>query len=234
VLMDVSMPEIDGFEASRRIRAGEKAAGAPRLPIVAVTAHVVGAAADAWRTAEMDAVLYKPYSIRALAACLERFAPRTQSPPTLPEAPAPVEIPRARQFEAPLLNEGKLREQKLLIGTEPTQFLRRVLGLYLDHAPRSMIEMRQSLEGRDIPAIGRAAHALKSMSLNIGLDRVVMVAEDIERRAASGQAIGVEEVDALEKALRETLEIVRAMGQGGGASPEASSDEGQAIAATPA
>ena len=51
VFMDGSMPEMDGFEATRRIRAREAAEGMPRQVIVALTAHVVGAAADAWREA---------------------------------------------------------------------------------------------------------------------------------------------------------------------------------------
>ena len=67
VFMDGSMPELDGFEACRRIRSAERASGAARVPIVALTAHVAGIAADAWRNAGMDAIVYKPFTLAALA-----------------------------------------------------------------------------------------------------------------------------------------------------------------------
>jgi CheY-like chemotaxis protein len=66
VLMDCSMPEMDGFEATRRVRAMEAQPGAARLPIVALTAHVVGSGAEAWRDAGMDGVLHKPFTMRDL------------------------------------------------------------------------------------------------------------------------------------------------------------------------
>ncbi len=80
VLMDGSMPGLDGFDATRAIRAAEKLRGARRLPIVAMTAHVVGRAADAWREAGMDGVLHKPFTIAAMGECLARFLQSDQAP----------------------------------------------------------------------------------------------------------------------------------------------------------
>lgn len=212
VLMDASMPEVDGFEATRRIRQVEKATGGPRLPIIAVTAHVVGDAADAWRKAGMDGVLHKPYTIQSLGECLTAFAPAAAVavPAPAAEKPAPIAIvPELASFAAPLLNEEKLRELKLMSEDGPTPFLSRVLGLYLDHAPRSLIEMRKALEKQDVKALGRAAHALKSMSLNIGVDRVVSMVEDLERRAAApAPRIAGEDLDNLDAVMRETLRII--------------------------
>jgi len=214
VLMDVSMPEMDGFEATRRIRDAEKKSQRPRLPIIAVTAHVVGAAAEAWREAGMDGVLHKPYTIQSLAQCLATFAPPEQLTKTPPEIapPAKPEIVVARaQFASQLVNEEKLAELKLLTESGPTPFLLRVFGLYLDHAPKSVAEMRLALERSDFRAIGRAAHALKSMSLNIGVDRVVSIADDLERRAASpSPPIDASSIDTLEAALNETFSAIRA------------------------
>ena len=69
VLMDGSMPELDGFEATRRIRAREAETGAPRTPVIALTAHVVGSAAEAWKDADMDGILHKPFTLKSLAEC---------------------------------------------------------------------------------------------------------------------------------------------------------------------
>ena len=49
VLMDCSMPEMDGFAATRAIRAFEQEARPARTPVVALTAHVAGSAADSWQ-----------------------------------------------------------------------------------------------------------------------------------------------------------------------------------------
>jgi signal transduction histidine kinase/CheY-like chemotaxis protein len=84
ILMDGSMPEMDGYEASREIRRREAEAGRTPIPIVALTAHVVGAAADAWREAGMDAVLHKPFTLTALARMLGRFIPASERPAAQP------------------------------------------------------------------------------------------------------------------------------------------------------
>src|SRR5262249_20973415 len=59
VLMDGSMPDIDGFAAARAIREEEERDGRKRLPIVALTAHVIGKAATAGRDAGMDDIVHK-------------------------------------------------------------------------------------------------------------------------------------------------------------------------------
>jgi CheY-like chemotaxis protein len=73
VLMDGSMPELDGFDASRKIRASETMRGLSSTPVVALTAHVIGAGSDAWKDAGMDGVLHKPFTIAQIGAVLNRF-----------------------------------------------------------------------------------------------------------------------------------------------------------------
>ncbi|MGF1544037.1 MAG: response regulator [Parvularculaceae bacterium] len=72
VLMDVSMPEIDGYEAARRIRAFEAQAGRARTPIVCLTAHVLATDVDESVSAGMDDFLAKPVSQDKLDLVLER------------------------------------------------------------------------------------------------------------------------------------------------------------------
>lgn len=73
VLMDGSMPVMDGYEAARYIRQRETENAQKRTPIVALTAHVVGEAADFWREAGMDAVLPKPFTLASLGAVISQF-----------------------------------------------------------------------------------------------------------------------------------------------------------------
>jgi CheY-like chemotaxis protein len=74
--MDIHMPGLDGLEASRRIRAAEVAARAPRTPIIALTAHAASDDRQACMAAGMDGFLTKPFDRDRLAEVL-RTAVRT-------------------------------------------------------------------------------------------------------------------------------------------------------------
>ena len=80
VLMDCQMPEMDGFEATRRIREGEAvASGLQPVPIVALTANAMSGDRERCLAAGMDDYLSKPFQLDALNATLERWA-RSESP----------------------------------------------------------------------------------------------------------------------------------------------------------
>ena len=72
ILMDVSMPVMDGLEATRRIRAREEKAGAVRTPIIGLTAHAMDRDSAECRAAGMDDYLTKPVRKEALLAALAR------------------------------------------------------------------------------------------------------------------------------------------------------------------
>jgi len=71
VLMDIQMPVMDGFEATRRIRAWERASERPRAPILIVSANCLKEHVDAGREAGADAHLNKPISATILLTALE-------------------------------------------------------------------------------------------------------------------------------------------------------------------
>lgn len=73
VLMDWQMPEVDGLEATRQIRALERARGAPRTPIIAVTAHALDGDREVCIAAGMDDYIAKPYTMDTLLAALQRW-----------------------------------------------------------------------------------------------------------------------------------------------------------------
>ena len=77
VLLDCQMPEMDGFEASRRIRAHEAKHGLPRLPVVALTANVFPEDRDQCRAAGMDDFLAKPFDADQLRSVLAPFLAHT-------------------------------------------------------------------------------------------------------------------------------------------------------------
>ncbi len=178
VLMDGSMPVLDGFDATRLIREREAAAGTRRTPVVALTAHVVGAAADAWRSAGMDGVLHKPFTLAQLAACLTAHAyGATSSSEVEPDEDVAVAAPSG----PPTLDPAALRELKAMAGSD--EIVARITRLYRLQSVERLADLREAAASGDLDRLARAAHALKSMSLNIGAKRVATIAGTLEREA---------------------------------------------------
>ena len=75
ILMDVQMPELNGYEATRRIRAHERANGLPPTPIIAMTAYALSGDRERCLNAGMNDYVAKPYSAEELKSKLERFVP---------------------------------------------------------------------------------------------------------------------------------------------------------------
>jgi len=73
ILMDVQMPELDGLEATRRIRTAEMAADGRHIPIIAVTAHAMDAHQESCKEAGMDDYLAKPVTLKSLHEVLSRW-----------------------------------------------------------------------------------------------------------------------------------------------------------------
>ena len=77
VLMDCSMPEMDGYEATREIRRWEAETSREEMPIFALTAHVANSDTE-WRAAGMNDYLTKPFTITLLANAIEKFLPTSK------------------------------------------------------------------------------------------------------------------------------------------------------------
>ncbi|MEQ1672255.1 MAG: ATP-binding protein, partial [Hyphomicrobium sp.] len=180
VFMDGSMPGMDGFETTRRIRAYERHQGGAETPIVALTANVLGQAADAWRSAGMSDYLAKPFTLATLDACLDRWlrAVANANPSSAVSSAPTVDT------NQPLLDDSVL-DMIASIQAPGDNLVDRVVGMYIDHAPR-MLEALLACAAGEPEEIGKAAHALKSLSRNIGAVAVGEHCEHIEAGAADG------------------------------------------------
>lgn len=175
ILMDGNMPVLDGFAATRAIRAREAAGDLPRAAIVALTAHVVGDGAVAWREAGMDGALAKPFTLAQLAELLGGIlAPGTR---VVPEA---IATGMAAAATETLLDAQVLQG---LCEMGDGAFFGRVLGLYTRQGPAALEALEQALAAGDPRAVASAAHGLKSMSANIGAAALAADLGRIERAA---------------------------------------------------
>ena len=179
VLMDIQMPEVDGYEATRRIRSREHNHG---LPIVAMTAHALVEERQKAIDSGMNDHISKPIDPDVMFETLRRYIRRSRSP-----APPAAEAQRPNTAAAP----------PDIQGLDTAGALRRVAGntaLYLDLLGRftqghadAPARVRAALEAGDRTTAERIAHTVRGVAGNIGATRVQLAAGELEAALAKGE-----------------------------------------------
>ena len=214
VLLDVSLPQMDGRETVAAIRAGQTGAG---TPIVALTDHAAGPVADRWREAGVDGMLSRPFTLAALAARLGEFmTPAAQAPasglapPPRPPAAAskPVTATIGPASAADLLDPQVTGELARMAAAGKGDFVARVRRLYRENAPAAVRAVIEACNARDCAAAAGAAHALKSMSLNMGARVVAETAGRLEAQARDLGVVNVDQAQILHRQLLATLDVL--------------------------
>jgi signal transduction histidine kinase/DNA-binding response OmpR family regulator/HPt (histidine-containing phosphotransfer) domain-containing protein len=184
VLMDVQMPEMDGFEASREITRRWSAEARPR--IVAMTANAMQGDRELCLAAGMDDYVSKPIRVEELVAALQRSPARGAEGVArrcLPGDEPPLRIAAGQPSVDPAVLE-RLR------ATTGDGFVRELLATFLQDAPELLATMRRALAGQDVEAFRRAAHSLKSNAESFGAVPLAGLARELEMLARSGSLDG--------------------------------------------
>ena len=210
VFMDGSMPEMDGITAARHIRIHEADTSAPRMPIVGLTAHVVGIDAQQWRDAGMDAVLHKPFTIAELARTIERLLPHLVDKVTSSngvDALGENQIHDSTMGAATELLDHEIFSQLIdMQAAGQSNFVHRIVGLYAENAQLVLSQIEDAVASGDAEGCARAAHSLKSMSFSIGASSVARFSHDIEVQSRSeGKLKGRVDAEALKQVLSQTM-----------------------------
>ena len=165
ILMDCQMPELDGYEASRQIRAVEQAAGATRRTyIVAMTANAFPGDREACIQAGMDDYISKPVKINDLQAALAR-AGEKRTPPSLP--------PPGQGGVVDLEILNSLRELQVPGEADPVA---EICEIFLADAPRTLQRIQEAFAAQNLTALEQAAHTLKGSASNLGGRQVSQLA----------------------------------------------------------
>jgi signal transduction histidine kinase/CheY-like chemotaxis protein len=207
VLMDVDMPEMDGYSATRAIRAREAAGSDPeRAPIIAMTAHSMQGDRERCLAAGMDDYLAKPVSAAALARLMARWlGPAEIDDPAEPGFEAATAEPDASELGT-VVNWRVLEAYRELEDDEPG-FLSRVVDAFLADLPKRLAALRQALVDADAAALARIAHALKGSALTVGATTLAHLGQQLELLASRGEVAGAA---TLLDPLKQEAERVRA------------------------
>ncbi len=179
VLMDVQMPEVDGFEATKTIREREAGTGR-RTKVVAMTAHAMKGDRELCLAAGMDDYVSKPIQKGELARVLAWAASAPAATPA-PATPAPATPAPAGRPPA-LDRRGAVKQ----LGGDEELFVE-IATLFLDDAPRVLASLRAALTAGDAKVVQRTAHTLKGSAGCIGGLPVAAAAAKVEALGAAGQ-----------------------------------------------
>lgn len=168
VLMDCHMPLMDGFQATRRIRRIHRS---DSLPVIALTASVTEADRSRCLESGMNDTIDKPVHVSALAKALERWVPVIGRSPAQPVSTLPP--PAALDLE--------MVRRLVSLDGEDDDFIRDVMGAYVDQLEESVSTLRNALKEKDMESVRLTAHSIKGASKQIGATRMGDLLGAIER-----------------------------------------------------
>jgi HPt (histidine-containing phosphotransfer) domain-containing protein len=172
--MDLQMPELDGLEATRRIRAELPAHAQPR--IVALTANALAGDRERCLEAGMDDYIAKPILPVDVQAVIERLA---GARPGAAPSPADAEQP-------PLIDQRVVDELRELDGPAASSLLSTLLQDYLREAPSAIGDIKHLADRREAAPLAARAHKLGGVSASLGASGVADVCRRIEQQVADG------------------------------------------------
>ncbi len=195
VLMDIQMPEMDGFEATARIRAKNHQA---HIPIIAMTANALTGDHEKCLAVGMDDYISKPLKAHELQTTVTRWTEQIQEKGMLSstlqrEDSVPVEIEKLRQLT-----------------DNDEDFLRELVGLYLEDTPLRLKKLRLAVETASAAEIKSEAHALKGASGNLsalGLQHLFAKLEQSAAKNELGQTVA--ELTAIEAEFARVLSYLQ-------------------------
>ncbi len=207
ILMDIQMPQMDGYEATRRIRERERQTSSSHIPIIALTANAMAGDREACLAAGMDDFISKPFTQQALTRTLGRWLSKT--PPRfrseeIDMEPTPMRQPDTTDVQTtPAKIDQKALDAIRALGPDGPALLNRIIGKYLSSASQLIRAIVEGYDRNDNETIMRSAHTLKSSSASLGLTELAQCAKIIEIAARQEKAATArKEAASLEEAFQ--------------------------------
>lgn len=180
ILMDVQMPEMDGYAATQAIRQLEQAKGLPAHFIVAMTAHAMKGDEEKCRSVGMDQYIAKPFRVERLREVLRMVEKR----------PPPVDVSHVSSFAARLLSMGDEARDDLLAAGE----------ILSESLPSDIEKLQGAIEEREFKKIAFMAHTIKGVAGLFDDGAIVAVGDRL------GAACENRDTDAIERISAEFID----------------------------
>jgi HPt (histidine-containing phosphotransfer) domain-containing protein len=171
------MPEMDGYEATVELRKAES--DGRHLRVIAMTANAMRGDRERCLASGMDDYLCKPLKLEELEAALALAAPQ----PKLAAAPGDARVTQ-------LLDIAQLEVLRSLQEEGQPDLLSELVETYFTQAAPILGALRDAHDRGDSTTLARSAHALKGVSANLGVRRIVTLCTGLEERARAGELSG--------------------------------------------
>lgn len=200
ILMDCMMPDMDGYESTRRIREEEARFGRKHIPIVAMTANALEGDKERCLATGMDDYLTKPFRMEVLQTILKQLTKASNiNHQLLPSKSWPI--------DDKLVNREPLAMLRNMGGETLVQ---KVLQLFFVNTSLQLERIKTGMLEGDSETILHAAHSLKSAAANVGASQLSKLACTMEQAARDGlPGTDVVAVSALEQAYHEVATILQ-------------------------
>ncbi len=190
VLMDVQMPEMNGYEATMHIRDLKSSVLNHQIPIIAMTANAMDGDREKCLEAGMNDYVSKPVAPDALADTLDKWLPENREvshqnwkDSTLPEnhsTPHPSSL---------IFNKAGMLER--MMGDK--DLARTIMDGFLGDIPLQIHKLQQFLESGDAASVERQAHTIKGAAANVGGTALSELAFEIEKAGKTGDLSSIKE-----------------------------------------
>jgi two-component system sensor histidine kinase/response regulator len=222
ILMDIQMPEMDGFEATMEIKKIEdrrqksevrsqakqtpianRQSSIHSIPIIAMTAHAMTGDREKCIDAGMDDYVSKPIKPEGLYSVIDKVARKSQSEKeqkrTQPSQGSKTYSPKTFDLSGTM---------ETVLGNE--DLFREIAGIFIETCPDYIARIKKGIAGNDAGILEREAHSLKGAVGNFGAKEAYEAAHRLEKLGNDGEMARTEEgLSNLERALNELASEMR-------------------------
>ncbi len=184
VLMDIQMPEMDGYEATSLIRSENSNVKNHDIPIIAMTANAMKGDREKCLAAGMDDYISKPINPEELAATLGKWLSGNGLP--LKD----FKKIKGGNYYNYIFNRATLLDR---VGGDE-EFLIELVKLFLQEAPKLLVSIKSAIENDDRILLHRSAHTLKGSSANISAKELQKISMELEKLSKEGDMASIKKL----------------------------------------
>ncbi len=195
ILMDVQMPEMDGIEATQRIRKLPDPVKSA-IPIIALTANALKGDSEKYLSAGMNDYVAKPFTEETLFRVIYRNLSRYSSPVTVDaDRPAAAglstENSLSQKNHTGMTAENKLYDLSMVqsVSGGDEGFIKKMVALFIETVPQNVQELSKAVEAKEWDQVAKLAHKLKSTVDSMGIKSIRQEIRAVEANAKAKQSL---------------------------------------------
>jgi CheY-like chemotaxis protein/HPt (histidine-containing phosphotransfer) domain-containing protein len=189
ILMDVQMPEMDGIEATQRIRKLPDPVKA-NMPIIALTANALKGDSEKYLAAGMTDYLAKPFDEARLFRVISRNLTRLKDPVGSAASVAPAHTYNINNSNM-IPGNTRLYDLSMVqsVSGGDESFIRKMVALFIETVPQNMQDLKNALQEENWDQVGKTAHKLKSTIDSMGIKSIRQEIRTVEGNARQKESL---------------------------------------------